>query len=348
MARAAGVLTSRGGLASHAAVVARGWGIPAVVGAESVRIGDQVVAIGEHILKPGDTITIDGGSGDIFAGTVTGNTTIAPEAVTLLGWAKELGIDIGARASEATPAEGSGAVVAADIVQALLIKGSAYVDGLAAALLSGPDGVRAELDGLVAQGLVESVPDGFRLTKDGKAAGHAQLAADQKRWGTERAVAALDAFQALDHRTKEAVTAWQVREVDGAQVLNDHADPEYDKSVLSRLTSVQSVTAGWLSALGDAPSHLSRYVKRLELALTAARGGDHRYVASPRVDSYHGVCSSCWQAARVRRRAPPAALRLTRRQAWRSSCHRAPRRSWSGCAPSCGPARCRPGSGRRS
>ena len=47
MARAAGILTSRGGLASHAAVVARGWGIPAVVGAEAVNVDGRGVTIGE-------------------------------------------------------------------------------------------------------------------------------------------------------------------------------------------------------------------------------------------------------------------------------------------------------------
>ncbi len=47
MAKAAGILTSRGGLASHAAVVARGWGIPAVVGAEAVNVDGRGVTIGE-------------------------------------------------------------------------------------------------------------------------------------------------------------------------------------------------------------------------------------------------------------------------------------------------------------
>ncbi len=92
MARAVGVLTSRGGLASHSAVVARGWGIPAVVGAEAVKVGEQEVEVGGHELKVGDTITIDGGTGEIFAGVVAGSTIVAPEVEVLLGWAKELGI----------------------------------------------------------------------------------------------------------------------------------------------------------------------------------------------------------------------------------------------------------------
>ena len=51
MAKAAGILTSRGGLASHAAVVARGWGIPAVVGAGAVNVGDGGVRIDGRSLR---------------------------------------------------------------------------------------------------------------------------------------------------------------------------------------------------------------------------------------------------------------------------------------------------------
>ena len=95
MARAAGILTSRGGLASHAAVVARGWGIPAVVGAAGIEVRDGQVVVGERTLHAGDVITIDGSTGEVFEGTIPGTTEIVPEARTLLAWAEELGIPIG-------------------------------------------------------------------------------------------------------------------------------------------------------------------------------------------------------------------------------------------------------------
>ena len=94
MAKAAGILTSRGGLASHAAVVARGWGIPAVVGAEAVNVDGRGVTIGERTLHGGEVITIDGGTGDVFEGAVGGTTEIAPEAATLLEWARAAGIEV--------------------------------------------------------------------------------------------------------------------------------------------------------------------------------------------------------------------------------------------------------------
>jgi pyruvate,orthophosphate dikinase len=55
IAAAVGILTSTGGLASHAAVVARGWGIPAVVGATAVKIGETAVTIGEQTIAVGDS-----------------------------------------------------------------------------------------------------------------------------------------------------------------------------------------------------------------------------------------------------------------------------------------------------
>ena len=103
MARAEGILTSCGGLASHAAVVARGWGIPAVVGAAALRIDGDIVTIGERSFRAGDTIAIDGGTGEIFAGPIGGARIPVPEAATLRAWAVELGIPI-PEAAGATPA----------------------------------------------------------------------------------------------------------------------------------------------------------------------------------------------------------------------------------------------------
>src|SRR3990172_13073475 len=95
MVAAAGILTASGGLASPAAVVARGWGTPAVVGAAALEVGSDGIRIGARHLAAGETITIDGGTGEVFAGAVAGATEVVPEAATLLAWARELGIPIG-------------------------------------------------------------------------------------------------------------------------------------------------------------------------------------------------------------------------------------------------------------
>lgn len=83
-----GLLTAQGGLASHAAVVARGWGIPAVVGASDVIVGDAGVSIGAVHLDEGDVITIDGSTGAVHAGSLSTTTSPAPrELDILLEWA---------------------------------------------------------------------------------------------------------------------------------------------------------------------------------------------------------------------------------------------------------------------
>ena len=83
-----GILTTRGGMVSHAAVVARGWGIPAVVGAAEVHIDGDQVTIGTLVLRAGDEITIDGSTGHIYTGILaTSGATAPPELTTLLAWA---------------------------------------------------------------------------------------------------------------------------------------------------------------------------------------------------------------------------------------------------------------------
>ncbi|MGH7097255.1 MAG: pyruvate, phosphate dikinase [Stellaceae bacterium] len=90
MHAAAGILTARGGMTSHAAVVARGMGRPCVAGAGDIRIdytAGTMTAAG-HTLKAGDIVTLDGATGEIMAGEVA---TVQPELsgdfATVMGWA---------------------------------------------------------------------------------------------------------------------------------------------------------------------------------------------------------------------------------------------------------------------
>jgi pyruvate,orthophosphate dikinase len=85
-----GILTARGGKTSHAAVVARGFGIPCVAGAEALKVDVHAkqFSVDGITVKEGDTITLDGSSGDIFLGACK---LIAPEVsgafAELMGWA---------------------------------------------------------------------------------------------------------------------------------------------------------------------------------------------------------------------------------------------------------------------
>ena len=300
MAAAAGILTTTGGLASHAAVVARGWGVPAVVGADAVEIRATTITIGDHVVAAGDMLTIDGGTGEIFLGEVVGDTVIVPEAEQLLAWAEELGIDTAVINKEDTTVTDSdsttgtddtmsGAATIESMVRLLSIKGFATPDAAAAALQTTEEDASSVLDQMTADGLVQMMGSMFSLSDDGKAVAGELLAEDREAWGAERARAGLDSFLDLDGRMKVIVTAWQMREIDGAPVLNDHTDAAYDAAVLADLAALHVDADVWLANLSEELPRLGAYNVRLTRAAELVAGGDHNYIASPRLDSYHNV-----------------------------------------------------------
>ena len=106
MHSADGVLTGRGGMTSHAAVIARGLGVPCVAGASSMTFNDGCVLFADGTrLCEGDRITLDGTAGDILPSSAN-LVRPQPDAhlQTLLGWADEVR-DIGVRANADTPFE---------------------------------------------------------------------------------------------------------------------------------------------------------------------------------------------------------------------------------------------------
>jgi pyruvate, orthophosphate dikinase len=299
MASAAGVLTARGGLASHAAVVARGWGIPAVVGASGVTPGEHQLEIDGRVLPAGEVITIDGASGQVYAGELRGRREIVPEAATLLEWAAELGIELGAaeaeragkvdRAGSQADVSVEGTPTTDDILRALLVKGQATEESLGEALVVQPADVRALVDELARARLAESVGGALRLTSEGRLKALSAFEADRLALTEGRCIAFLEAFPAYDGRMKQIVTAWQMREVGGEAVFNDHSDVQYDERLLRDLAELHGETIDWLAPLAAAMRRFAAYHSRLSRALDEARSGDQRFVASPRVDSYHGV-----------------------------------------------------------
>ena len=95
MLAARGVLTARGGATSHAAVVARSMGLPCVAGAEALKIdyGKRQMQAGSVTVKEGEMISIDGTTGEIYAGelpTIEARFEDEHDLATLLGWADEV------------------------------------------------------------------------------------------------------------------------------------------------------------------------------------------------------------------------------------------------------------------
>ncbi len=93
MHAARGILTARGGMTSHAAVVARGMGRPCVSGAGSIAISakDKVMRVGGREIREGDVLTIDGATGEVMAGEVaTVQPELAGDFATLMVWADKV------------------------------------------------------------------------------------------------------------------------------------------------------------------------------------------------------------------------------------------------------------------
>lgn len=267
MAKAAGILTSTGGLACHAAVVARGWGVPAVVGASELSVDAGGFTTGTRNFWVGEVITIDGSTGEVFAGALESGGGIPAEVAILRAWADEARVT---NTRLGAPSTDSGQDV---LLRLLLIKG--YVTPEAADEILAAES-RQSLDELLAAGDAEEAVGAFRLTPAGKERGRAALEAERDAWGHDNAEAALDEFIGFDGRVKELVTAWQMR-TDG------------DTSPLDQLAALHAEVGTWLDDQSRDFARFEHYTTRLDRAVEAFRAGDHRYVASPRVDSYHSA-----------------------------------------------------------
>jgi pyruvate,orthophosphate dikinase len=107
-----GILTSRGGKTSHAAVVARGMGKPCVAGAEGIHVDVRMrqAIVGDSVFREGEMITIDGSSGKVYLGAVPMiEAEFTPELVTLLQWADDVA-RLHVRANADTPDDAARAV----------------------------------------------------------------------------------------------------------------------------------------------------------------------------------------------------------------------------------------------
>ncbi|MEM9970706.1 MAG: putative PEP-binding protein [Pseudomonadota bacterium] len=108
MHSAQGVLTERGGMTSHAAVIARGLGLPGVVGAADIHLNRKEKTLNlptGEVLSEGDAVTLDGTSGQLIAGTIPLlEPSLGQSFQKLLGWADDVR-DIAVRANADTPAD---------------------------------------------------------------------------------------------------------------------------------------------------------------------------------------------------------------------------------------------------
>lgn len=325
MVASAAIVTATGGQVSHAALVARAWGIAGVCGVESLRFTPRL-SIGGQMLREGDWITVDGDSGAVYLGDQARATSTEPPELELLrSWAAELGLELGEPSSHsadhahntdladaAGKFSGDGNVPADESPHATGIADEPSSDGNVPALsdfalvralgLSGfantaklamhtgvPAGALEERLNAVPPGLVAQSPRGWHLTPQGRHWLTQALGAERASIDAARTERVFLAFSDLDVELKLVITDWQLRTVDGRQVANDHTDRAYDDAVLARVAALHArLLRLWPEVLG-LTARLAPFEQRFERAAAAIAQRDGSMIASPLKDSYHTI-----------------------------------------------------------
>jgi hypothetical protein len=179
------------------------------------------------------------------------------------------------------------------VLTGLRLKGFAESDVLAAATGLPADDVAKHLDAFEREGLVrhrDGRVSGWTLSADGRAEGERRLATELDDLGIRDAVRqAYRDFLAHNGRLLDICTQWQVRDLDGAPVVNDHHDRVYDAAVLSELREVDEAVRPVINALADLLERFGDYGPRLENALDRVAAGEIDWFTKPTIDSYHTV-----------------------------------------------------------
>jgi hypothetical protein len=179
------------------------------------------------------------------------------------------------------------------VLHGLRLKGIADAPTVAEAVGIPAAAVSHLLHRLAAEGLVapqRGPATGWALTPAGRAE-HAR-AVDQE---LERAEArdtvegAYRRFVALNPGVIDACSRWQVRDVGGRPVRNDHADHRYDERVLRHLDGALASVRPTGQRLASVLDRFGPYTPQLARALERARGGELDYVAKPSIPSFHTV-----------------------------------------------------------
>jgi len=146
-------------------------------------------------------------------------------------------------------------------------------------------------DGIVVATLVESdlvvqTPRGIRLTAAGRSA-HAVWARVEPGGELEATVErAYRRFLTINTELLRLCSDWQVRP---GGMQNDHKDPEYDWAIFDRLSSIDDRVGPLVTSVARVVDRFGSYRERLRTARRLVDDGDHDWLTSPRIDSYHTV-----------------------------------------------------------
>ena len=288
MAEAAGLVTTLGGLVSHAAVIARSWGVPAVVGVAAITVEPDGIRVGDRHVAAGEVLTIDGDRGVVLLGDHPSDEIEVDEVAILRRWQRDE-----AAAHHGVLAAGSGFTEDASAEtceRVLALKGMGNAASVAEVLGCGEDEVAPILADLVASESAQELPgDRVRLLPVATARVDERFVADAARLGPV-IEPLMGQFHDANDGLKQVMAAWQTREVDGETVPNDHADLDYDAVVVGRLQAeIHTAIVPIIDVVAASEPRFARYSDRLAAALEAVTGGDTQMVAHPLRDSYHTV-----------------------------------------------------------
>lgn len=153
--------------------------------------------------------------------------------------------------------------------------------------------VRSMLDGAAADGRVryrEGTFHGWALTPTGRRDVEARLAAELDGAGLRSALDdTYGRFRDLNGTLLALCTAWQLRDVGGQPMVNEHDDPGYDAGCIEQLVELNGKAEPVVDDLGHALERFGPYPGRLRTALDRVQAGDVEWFTSPGVDSYHTV-----------------------------------------------------------
>jgi DNA-binding MarR family transcriptional regulator len=179
------------------------------------------------------------------------------------------------------------------VLHGLRLKGLADAAAIAeSAGLSAAD-VDACLEGLAAEGLVvhrDKPAARWSLTPHGRAE-HSRLVGQEiDSAGVRPAIeGAYERFRALNTGVLDACSRWQVRELAGTALVNDHRDPEYDARVVADLAALHNRVEPLCDDLADALDRYRPYGRQLSRAVANVESGERDWFTKPVVPSYHTV-----------------------------------------------------------
>lgn len=274
MVAAAGLVTTLGGMVSHAAVVARGWAIPAVCSLIGASVEADGLRTSTGFYREGELVTVDGSTGSLYAGDVREDAGLdLPEARKLRAWALEAGTT-----SEAAGEADARELSALDLLRTLQMKGLCPVERLAGILKVSPDAVTSALT--CHESLVKETPRGYALNPAGRAWVLEQVRDEAAALPPGALELEWERFLALNRDFKALVTESQRSAITG---------PGHERWpwLLTEMETLHRDFRPLVDAIAAKAPRLAAYGPRFDAAFAALTAGDHSMLASPLKDSYH-------------------------------------------------------------